>query len=84
MSDELDNELLGLVGDSDSDDGDSGDDFNQLDQTQAVDEDFPSAEPLQSVENVEDGPTRTKGVAQKVKARRRKVRQESEEVDDAA
>ncbi|KAK3110888.1 RNA polymerase-associated protein rtf1, partial [Teratosphaeriaceae sp. CCFEE 6253] len=76
-ADELDAELLGMVG------GESDDEGEEIDQTQAFDERSPSVEAKQSVEKVEEAPRRLKGVAQKVKARRKKARkQESEDADD--
>jgi RNA polymerase-associated protein RTF1 len=83
MADDLDQELLGLADGGDESDEESIDDFDRLEQE--VGERAPSVEPQASVEKVEDAPQRLRGVAQKVKGRRkRKVRQESEEEDDAA
>lgn len=82
MADELDAELLGMVGGSDDE---SGDDYDSPDQTQVIEDRSPSAEPHESVEKV-DEPERKKGVAQKVKGRRgkRKARRDSEDENDAA
>ncbi|EMC92495.1 hypothetical protein BAUCODRAFT_293733 [Baudoinia panamericana UAMH 10762] len=79
MSDnELDAELLGMVGGESDDEGEG-----EVNQTQAYDERSPSQEAKQSVEKVEDANKRTKGIAQKVKGRRKRARkQESEEEDD--
>ncbi|KAK5709276.1 RNA polymerase-associated protein rtf1 [Elasticomyces elasticus] len=78
MSDnELDAELLGMVG------GESDDDGDDVEQTQAFDDRSASEEAKESVEKVDEAPRRTKGVAQKVKGRRKKARkQESEDDDD--
>ncbi|TKA68615.1 hypothetical protein B0A55_09209 [Friedmanniomyces simplex] len=78
MSDnELDAELLGMVG------GESDDEGEEVDQTQAFDDRSASEEAKESVEKVEEAPRRTKGVAQKVKGRRKKARkQETEDEDD--
>ncbi|KAK5117011.1 hypothetical protein LTR62_006732 [Meristemomyces frigidus] len=87
MSDnELDAELLGMVGGESDDEGESG-----VDRTQAFvdDEGSQTPEARETVEKVEknhsqgQGPSRLKGVAQKVKGRRKKARkQESEDEDD--
>lgn len=78
MSDnELDAELLGMVG------GESDDEGEEIDQTQAYEDRSPSQEAQQSVEKAEEPRGRMKGVAQKVKGRRKKARkQESEDEDD--
>lgn len=78
MSDnELDAELLGMVG------GESDDEGEELDQTQRIDNRSPSQEAKPSVEHTEEPPKRTKGIAQKVRGRRKKARkQESEDEDD--
>lgn len=76
MSDnELDAELLGMVG------GGSDDEGSDVDQTQQIEDRSPSQEPKASVEKAEEKPQRTKGVAQKVRRRRKKARRE-ESVDD--
>ncbi|KAI5359557.1 putative Plus-3 domain, Plus3-like superfamily protein [Septoria linicola] len=82
---DLDEELLGLVGDDDSGDEESVDDFERLEQAELGDLSG-AEEPQPSVEKVDDAPERRKGVAQKVRAKRgkRKVRQPSEDEDDAA
>ncbi|KAK1818435.1 RNA polymerase-associated protein rtf1 [Friedmanniomyces endolithicus] len=78
MSDnELDAELLGMVG------GESDDEGEEMDQTQAFDDHSAGEEAKESVEKVEEAPRRTKGVAQKVKGRKKKARkQESEDEHD--
>ncbi|KAK5120627.1 hypothetical protein LTR85_005985 [Meristemomyces frigidus] len=78
MSDnELDAELLGMVG------GESDDEGEELEQTQHIDDRSPSQEAKPSVEKAEEPPKRTKGIAQKVRGRRKKARkQESEDEDD--
>ncbi|KAM3425333.1 RNA polymerase-associated protein RTF1 [Cercospora zeina] len=82
---DLDEELLGLVGDDDSGDEESVDDFERLEQAE-LGEISGAEEPQPSVEKVEEAPERKKGVAQKVRAKRgkRKVRQPSEDEDDIA
>jgi len=84
MSDnELDAELLGMVGGESDDEGsDDG-----IDQTQHIDDRSPSPaaqEAKQSVEKAaaDDGLKRTKGVAQKVRKRRRKARREESEDEE--
>lgn len=78
MSDnELDAELLGMVG------GESDDEGSDEPQTPPTDDRSPSQEATASVEKIDEAPKRTKGVAQKVKGRRKKARkQESEDEDD--
>lgn len=83
MADDLDQELLGMVDDGASDD-ESVDDFDRL-EAEVGDGNVSDAAPKQSVEKVEEPPERRKGVAQKVKGRRKRQRkQESEEPDDVA
>lgn len=80
---DLDEELLGLVGDDDSGDEGSLDDLERPEQAELGDISG-GEEPQPSVEQVDDVPERRKGVAQKVRAKRgqRKVRQQSEDEDD--
>ena len=77
-AEDLDAELLGMVG------GESDDEGEELDQTQAfVEARSPTPEARETVEKAEEPARRTKGVAQKVKGRRKKARkQESEDEDD--
>lgn len=76
MSDnELDAELLGMVG------GESDDEGEELDETLPFIDRASSQEAQESVEKVEEPPKRLKGVAQKVKKRRRAKRQQSEDED---
>ncbi len=78
MSDnELDAELLGMVG------GESDDEGEEMDQTQAFDDHSAGEEAKESVGKAEEAPRRTKGVAQKVKGRKKKARKpESEDEHD--
>lgn len=77
MSDnELDAELLGMVG------GESDDEGSDVDQTQQIEDRSPSQEPQASVEKNEEAPKRTKGVAQKVRRRRKKARREESEDEE--
>jgi len=78
MSDnELDAELLGMVG------GESDDEGEELDMTQQINDRSPSQEAKPSVEKSDEAPKRQKGVASKVrKSRGRKRKQESEDEDD--
>jgi len=76
MSDnELDAELLGMVG------GESDDEGEELDETLPFIDQASSQEAQESVEKVGEPPKRLKGVAQKVKKRRRAKRQQSEDED---
>ncbi|KAK3679019.1 RNA polymerase-associated protein rtf1 [Recurvomyces mirabilis] len=77
-AEDLDAELLGMVG------GESDDEGEEADQTQAfVEARSPTPEARETVEKAEEPARRTKGVAQKVKGRRKKARkQESEDEDD--
>ena len=78
MSDnELDAELLGMVG------GESDDEGEELEHTQHINDRSPSQEAKPSVEKSDEPAKRTKGIAQKVRGRRKRVRkQESEDEDD--
>ncbi|GAB7358859.1 hypothetical protein MBLNU230_g4082t1 [Neophaeotheca triangularis] len=78
MSDEIDAELLALAGDSSDDEGDidASKDTNARSAT-------PDA-PRQTTEKTEDAPKAQRGVAQKVKGRKRRQRRESSEVDNAS
>ncbi|GAB1740210.1 hypothetical protein NU219Hw_g5326t1 [Hortaea werneckii] len=77
MSDnELDAELLGMVG------GESDDEGSDVDQTQQIEDRSPSQEPQASVEKNQEAPKRTKGVAQKVRRRRKKARREESEDEE--
>ena len=75
MSDnELDAELLGMMG------GESDDEGEELEQTHHTSDRSPSQEAKASVEKLEEPAKRTKGIAQKVRGRRKKARkQESED-----
>lgn len=77
MSDnELDAELLGMVG------GESDDEGSELGETQQIEDRSPSQEPKASVEKTEEAPKRTKGVAQKVRKRNKKKTRREESEDD--
>ena len=78
MSDnELDAELLGMVG------GESDDEGEELEQSQHIDDRSPSQDAKPSVEKLDEPAKRTKGVAQKVRGRRKRARkQESEDDED--
>jgi len=78
MSDnELDAELLGMVG------GESDDEGEELEVTQQVEDRSPSQEAKPSVEKNDQPPKRQKGVASKVSKRMRKKRKpQSEDEDD--
>jgi len=78
MSDnELDAELLGMVG------GESDDEGEDLNATQQVEDRSPSEEAKPSVEKTDGVPKRQRGVASKVSKRMRKKRkQESEDEGD--
>ncbi|KAI7315896.1 hypothetical protein KC315_g10956, partial [Hortaea werneckii] len=77
MSDnELDAELLGMVG------GESDDEGSDVDRTQQIEDRSPSREPQASVEKNDEAPKRTKGVAQKVRRRRKKARREESEDEE--
>ncbi|KAK5133527.1 hypothetical protein LTR08_007664 [Meristemomyces frigidus] len=78
MSDnEFDAELLGMVG------GESDDEGEELEQTQQMAHRSPSQEAKPSVEKSEAPAKRTKGVAQKVRGRRKTAKkQESEDEHD--
>jgi RNA polymerase-associated protein RTF1 len=83
MSDnELDAELLGMVGGESDDEGEAeGEaegDTQSVDHTQVVQDDPGEEAPKESVEKAEEAPKRTKGVAQKVRGRgKKKARRES-------
>lgn len=82
---DLDEEILGLVGDDDSGDEESLDDFERLEQAERLGDLSGAEAPQPSVEqNVDDAPERRKGVAQKVRAKRgkRKARQQQSEDED--
>lgn len=76
-ADEIDAELLAMAGDSSEDEGDD------IDQTQVVEDKLSNDEDQEPAPRVVEAPARTKGVAQKVKARgRRKRRQQEGDIDD--
>lgn len=83
MSDnELDAELLGMVGGESDDEGDSrsiSDSGSVVDQTLQMEVEEEPAKP--SVEKVEEPQKRTKGVAQKVRGRRKKAKRR-ESIDE--
>ncbi|KAK4503491.1 hypothetical protein PRZ48_004406 [Zasmidium cellare] len=83
--DDLDQELLGMADGGESEDEESIDDLDRLEQTEFPDERSPSQEAKESVEKVEEPAGNRRGVAQKVKSRGRKRRkQESEDEDGEA
>jgi RNA polymerase-associated protein RTF1 len=76
-ADEIDAELLAMAGDSSEDEGD------EIDQTQVVEDELSDSEFQEPAPRTVEAPTRTRGVAQKVKARgRRKRKQQESDLDD--
>lgn len=77
-ADEIDAELLAMAGDSSDDEGEV--DVPMGTNTRSSTPDAPR----QTTEKTDDAPKAQRGVAQKVKGRKRKQRRASSEVDNAS